>query len=74
MLKMKSRAIQLGVGSPIRLCGEFPVCDECGSENIYRKTDASWCKKNQDWTEVQGVEFHCFECGNESIDVGEEFY
>jgi len=52
----------------------FPICDKCNSENVYRKTDASWCKKNEDWTEVQGVEFHCFDCGNSKVDVGEEFY
>ena len=58
----------------VEIMNNFPICDKCNSENVYRKTDASWCKKNEDWTEVQGVEFHCFECGNSKVDVGEEFY
>ncbi len=50
-----------------------PKCDECGSKNVYRKIDANWCKESQDWTDVEGVEFHCFDCGNSKVDLEWEF-
>mgnify|MGYP001212528794 FL=1 len=53
---------------------KVPRCDECGSKNVYRKQDASWSEKNRDWTEIEGVEYHCFQCGNSKVDVEAKFY
>ena len=69
---MGTRGIDQQKGGSMNNDFDLPKCDNCGGVNVYRKRIAYF--RDNHWREEPFCdEYHCSECGNESVDMSAWF-